>query len=287
MTTAAQIAEFYGLDASGESFVGECPSCGYRGFSVTEKDGRTLFYCNAGGCAQEEVISNLREAGLWEQSPSEVFTPLDNQAPRTDQHRRKAKSIRAALAMWRRSQPATGTVVETYLRARDYRGLIPPDLRYVTAKHRSDSAMHPVMLGAVTRTGDPDQITGVHRTFLRSDGSAKADLPEKKMSLGGIRGAAVRLTPAASKLAICEGIETGLSFMQATGIPTWAALSAAGMQSLLLPPEVREVVIAADPDPVGIKTARRAAYRWHGEGRTVRIVQPPQGFDFNDLARAP
>jgi hypothetical protein len=65
MTTAAQIAEFYGLEASGESFVGECPSCGYRGFSVTEKDGRTLFYCNAGGCAQEEVISNLREAGLW------------------------------------------------------------------------------------------------------------------------------------------------------------------------------------------------------------------------------
>jgi putative DNA primase/helicase len=75
--------------------------------------------------------------------------------------------------------------------------------------------------------------------------------------------------------------------MQATSIPTWAALSAAGMQALVLPREVREVVIAADPDPVGIKAARLAAHRWHTEGRAVRIIKPPQGFDFNDLARAP
>jgi putative DNA primase/helicase len=143
------------------------------------------------------------------------------------------------------------------------------------------------MLGAVTRVGNPEKTTGVHRTFLRGDGLAKADLREQKMSLGHIRGAAVRLAPIASKLAVCEGIETGLSFMQATSIPTWAALSAAGMQALVLPPEVREVVIATDPDSVGIKAARLAAHRWHAEGRGVRIIKPPQGLDFNDLARAP
>jgi putative DNA primase/helicase len=287
MITAVQIAEFYEFDASGESFVGDCPSCGCRGFSVTEKDGRTLFYCHGGGCGQGEIISALRDAGLWGQSPSDLFTPLDTEGVETGQHGREAKSIEDALAMWRRSQPAAGTIVETYLQARGYRGPIPPDLHYVTGKHRSDGAMHPVMLGAVTRVGDPDKITGVHRTFLRSDGSAKADLPGQKMSLGRIRGAAVRLAPIASKLAVCEGIETGLSFMQATSIPTWAALSAAGMQALVLPREVREVVIAADPDPVGIKAARLAAQRWHTEGRAVRIIKPPQGFDFNDLARAP
>jgi len=74
--------------------------------------------------------------------------------------------------------------------------------------------------------------------------------------------------------------------MQATSIPTWAALSAGGLQALVLPPEVREVLIAADPDLVGLKAARIAARRWHGEGRIVRIVEPPEGTDFNDLARA-
>jgi len=74
--------------------------------------------------------------------------------------------------------------------------------------------------------------------------------------------------------------------MQATGIPTWAALSAGGIKKLLLRPNAREVLIAADADPAGISAARIAAQRWHAEGRKVRIVKPPERLDFNDLARA-
>ena len=89
------------------------------------------------------------------------------------------------------------------------------------------------------------------------------------------------------EIAVSEGIETGLSFMQATGIPTWATLSAGGIKKLLLPPDAREVLIAADADEVGLKAAEAAAARWHAEGREVRMVKPPEGVDFNDLARAP
>jgi hypothetical protein len=187
--------------------------------------------------------------------------------------------------MWGRSQPADGTLVETYLRARGYRGPIPPDLRFVTGKHHSNAAMYPIMIGAATRAGTSDRITGIHRTFLRPDG-CKADLPDTKMSLGRVRGAAVRLATAGPKLAISEGIETGLSFMQATGIPTWAALSTGGMQTLVLPPDAREVIIAADPDDAGQKAARSAALKFWSQGRTVRIITPPKGQDFNELARA-
>jgi putative DNA primase/helicase len=74
--------------------------------------------------------------------------------------------------------------------------------------------------------------------------------------------------------------------MQATGTPTWAALSARGIRALVLPETVREVVIAADPDPVGIMAAHPAARRWIHEGRHVRIARPPLGYDFNDLVRA-
>jgi len=126
----------------------------------------------------------------------------------------------------------------------------------------------------------------VHRTFLAIDGSGKASLDPVRMSHGPVGGAAVRLAPASSVLAIAEGIETALSYMQATSTPTWAALSARGMRALVLPENVLEVVIAADADPVGIMAAHAAARRWISEGRLVSIVRPPLGRDFNDLARA-
>jgi hypothetical protein len=247
-----------------------------------------LFYCHGGGCAQDEIISVLRDVGLWGQSVTALFDALDLAPAATarPEHGGDSKKVEYALEMWRRSQPAEGTAVEAYLKRRGYHGPIPPDLRFVLGKHHSAQAMYPIMIGAATRTGNPDQITGIHRTFLRLDGGGKADLPDAKMSLGSVRGAAVRLAPLAAKLAVSEGIETGLSFMQATGIPTWAALSTSGMKALVLPQEVREVVIAADPDEQGLKTAREVAMRWWAEGRKVRIAKPPKGLDFNDLARA-
>ena len=187
--------------------------------------------------------------------------------------------------MWQRSQRAEGTVVEAYLRARGYRGPVPISLHYVTGMHPSDQQWHPIMLAVALRADDPPKIAGVHRTFLLEDGSGKALLEPVKMSLGDLREAGVPLAPLGPKVGVSEGIETGLSFQQATGIPTYAALSAAGMKALLLPTVVREVVIAADPDEVGMKAAEAAARRWHAEGLIVRIPKPPGKLDFNDLAR--
>jgi putative DNA primase/helicase len=96
---------------------------------------------------------------------------------------------------------------------------------------------------------------------------------------------AVRLAPVTDRLAVTEGIETGLSYMEGSGVPTWAALSAGGIVALILPRHVRNVAIACDSDPVGVTAAQRAARRWRAEGRRVVICRPPAGRDFNDLAR--
>jgi hypothetical protein len=289
MATATEIAEFYDLTESGDGFTGDCPCCGYRGFSLTEQDGRVLFYCHGGGCEQEEIIELFREADLWgATSPELLFEPVPAEPPKPDRKPKQQteKSSEGALAIWRRSRPADCTVVETYLRARGYRGPVPPSLRYVTGGHASDDAMHPIMVAAVIRPDRPPGLIGVHRTFLLPDGSRKAGFEPNKMSLGPIGGGGVPLAAPRAKIAVSEGIETGLSFMQATGIPTWAALSAGGITKLLLPPDVHEVLIAADADKVGLEAAEKAASRWHAEGRNVRIIRPPQGLDFNDLARA-
>jgi putative DNA primase/helicase len=69
-------------------------------------------------------------------------------------------------------------------------------------------------------------------------------------------------------------------------MPVWAALSARGIENLVLPREATHVVICADHDASGIgeRAARDAAARWLAEGRRVRIAMSPElGADFNDV----
>jgi len=75
------------------------------------------------------------------------------------------------------------------------------------------------MLALVTRGTDGEPLA-IHRTFLARDGSGKASVDPQKMMLGPCQGGAVRLAASAGKLMVGEGIETCLSAMQATNLPT-------------------------------------------------------------------
>jgi hypothetical protein len=144
----------------------------------------------------------------------------------------------------------------------------------------------PAMVALVTDVNDVGRA--VHRTWLMPDGSGKAPVDPPRMTLGPIKGGAIRLGPAAEHIAVGEGIETCLSVMM-TGLPTWSALSVIGVRSLLLPREVREVSILVDRDDrgEGERAAQSAAARWRRQGRQVRLCRPPKGMDFNDVLRKP
>jgi hypothetical protein len=138
------------------------------------------------------------------------------------------------------------------------------------------------MVALVTH-GSDDAAIGLHRTFLSRDGIGKAPINLSKMMLGPCRGGAVRLAEPSDVLMIGEGIETCLAAMQATGQPAWAALSTSGLRGLVLPQDVRNVIVLADGDDPGEAAARDCAIRMKYEGRRVRIARPPKGMDFNDL----
>jgi len=289
-----QIARAIGLYQAGAArWHGTCPCCGYRtGFTVAERrSGLPLFYCNAGGCGQAELIAALRRRGLWpDHDHKEAHSgddPDELARRREAKTRERSRKIELAADMWQEAYCASG-LIETYFRLRDILLPVPPVIRMLGmhgayGRHPT-GARRPQMIARVEHAEHGP--VAVHRTFLAIDGSGKASLDPVRMSHGPVGGAAVRLAPASSVLAIAEGIETALSYMQATSMPTWAALSARGMRALVLPENVLEVVIAADADPVGIMAAQAAARRWISEGRLVSIVRPPLGRDFNDLARA-
>ena len=198
------------------------------------------------------------------------------------------KRIEVALAIWKAAIPAEGTLVETYLAARGLNLVPPPTLRFHAGLKHPSGGIWPAMVALVTR-GVDDTHLAIHRTFLARDGSAKALIYPQKMMLGPCRGGAVRLAQAEDVLMVGEGIETCLAAMQARGHPAWAALSTAGLRTLDLPNNVRDVIILADGDEAGRAAARGAALRWKREGRGVRIAYSPVGMDFNDmlLGRAP
>ena len=126
------------------------------------------------------------------------------------------------------------------------------------------------MVAAVT-TWPGTYVVAIHHTYLRPDGSAKADVDPDKMSLEPIRCGAVCLGPPTPTMAITEGIEDGMSVCAAT--------SASAMRSMVLPdlPMAAEVVVCSDSDPVGQKAACVAAERCISEDRTVHVaILPPE-----------
>jgi len=205
--------------------------------------------------------------------------------------RDRAGKIEVARGIWRAAKAPAGTLVEAYLRARHVTCLVPASLRFLArCRHVPSKQDLPAMIGAMQ--GADGRITGVHRTYLASDGSAKADVEPSKMMLGVAQGSAVRFCPPAGHLYVTEGIETALSVVSVReGAAVWAALSLDNMEKIALPGEVREVTLIADNDQkdwrAGRRAVRQAVNAHAASGRLVRTVWPPRGCDFNDLlARA-
>ena len=203
------------------------------------------------------------------------------------------------------SSPATGTLVESYLRGRGITCPPPATIRFLPRQRNwSDGGTYPAMISLVQRVpGDDDRAAlesgaslidaGAHFTFLQGGGPdgpvVKAATDACKLTLGQLRHGGVWLTPVekiGEQLAVAEGIETALSVMQITKLPTVAALSAAGMRSLRWPPQVRRLWIAADNDEAGLRAAKVLLGRALRAGLQAHIKIPAGGKnDFNDLLR--
>jgi hypothetical protein len=288
--TAEMIAKALGGRKSGVAWIACCPAHKDRSPSLSVKaaeDGKALVHCHA-GCGQEQVIAALKARGIWQESGS---TSVSSGSKRSTADSKfnidDLKRTEAALRIWEATVPAGGTPAEVYLRSRGII-IVPSMLRFHPALKHPTGQSWPAMVALVVNGSDGKPLA-IHRTFLARDGHGKAPIEPAKMMLGPCRGGAVRLGPVGDRLMVAEGIETALSGMQATGRPTWAALSTVGMRALDLPVAVREVIVLADGDKPGEVAASEAAMRWKREGRRVRIARPPQGRDFNDMlvGRAP
>ena len=270
--TARELAQRFGLRKAAGGFTGPCPACGYKnGLRVSEKAGRVLWWCAS---CQDQAAVTAAITGNTPPAPQSGPVAAD-----TDDRRA------AALRLWEAALPAEGTAVDAYLAGRLTPRPSGAPLRFLPyAKHPNGNRLPAMLALLVDMQGRP---VAVHRTFLAPGGAGKAQVDPVRMTLGPVRGAAVRLAPVAPRLVVAEGIETALAAGLLLRAPAWAAISAGNLaEALLLPPEVLEVVVAGDNDPPGLAAARKAAARFRAEGRRVQLALPKKaGTDFNDLLR--
>jgi phage/plasmid primase-like uncharacterized protein len=243
------------------------------------RNGRLVLDCKKSACAFLDILA---AAGLR----SGDYTPPDAATLAKREAEQRAEAMkRAAQAerVWQEAQPIKGTIAETYLRGRGITCPLPQTLRFHPECWHGPTAKRHRALVAVVQGGEG---MAVHRTYLRADGTGKADIDPAKLMLGATSGGAVRLTDGPGPLVVAEGIETALSL--ASGLlrapaTVWAALSTSGIRGLRLPAHVGRLTIAPDGDTAGREAANTLAARAHALGWEVSLLPAPEGRDWNDI----
>jgi hypothetical protein len=311
--SAARIAHVLGgAPTGGGGFICRCPvpthgsGRGDRRPSLSVRDGhsRPLVKCFS-GCDVREVLAELRRMDLL-QARDENDDPLTNsersysakrinknRAPassasssKTTQHRAevtkndyKRRQHEKAEWLWSQRRPIIGTVAERYLCARGYYGPIPQTIAFLPAR----DPYPPALIAAFGMPEEPEptvlaalrDVSAVHITRLKPDGSDRERGSDAKIMIGGLVGSPIVLAPVNDLLglAITEGIEDALSVHVATELGVWAAASASRMPALAdtVPSYVETVTIFAHPDKVGQDKARELASKLHGRGLEVFV----------------
>lgn len=274
------------LHRSGNEWKACCPLHNERTPSFTIFAGGRRYHCFGCGAHGDvlDLIQHLHGVSL--RDAAAMLTggdlPRIDVAPipaRDDTINRMAE----ARAVWDYAVPAAGTLAEAYLRWRGIDIDPPMSIRFAELPYGKHGEILPCLVACVSSREGP--LQGVQRIFLARDGRGKADVPAPKLSLGRIRGGAVRLAGLDDgELIVTEGPETGLSLLQTLQRPVWVACGGSMLPAMEFPPSVRAVAIGGDNDDAGRAKAKEAAEVFSSRGIRTRLFYPPAPFgDFNDL----
>lgn len=291
------VARHVKLRKAGHEFEGLCPFHEERTPSFRVNDTKGVFHCF--GCAAAgDVIDFVKAAeGMsfieavrfladGEDLPAVDPAARERQA-RADRADREA-AILAAQAQWHEARSISGTPAELYLRSRGIIEPPPPSIRFARVpiwrdkKTGADGRPFPALIAACQNAAG--KIVGVQRIFLTEDGRKKDGMAKPKLSLGQVRGCAVRLGPPARHILLCEGPEDGLTLRQRRpGQSVWVSLGTGSLPFVQIPSAIERVTIAGDNNPAGRAAVTAGIEAFQAQGREADGDFPDPRFkDWND-----
>ena len=216
-----------------------CFGCGWHADGVG-------YLTDIEGMDMQDAIAEANKRG-WrvpkdgERSSSEVVRRAETRGQR-------APTMNYAIRLWRESQPAAGTPLDSYFAARSI-PRVPPAVRYHPGVVKRElGAELPAAVCAVTRT---DTIVGVSVWWLvRDEGMwRKERTGVKARSYGNIIGGSVKIgRPRQGIVIVAEGVETAASAAIIHGHAAEAVCGKSNIRRWLPPAGVKHVMLAPDND---------------------------------------
>ncbi len=270
---------------------GPCPLCGGKDrFRWDNQEGTGSYICSGCGAGDGIALAMGFTKKPFVEMASEIDSLLGNHKFEPDKVQQKITgddTRRLLRALWAETSPMErGDIADKYLASRCVNQFTyPRSLRFGANVRDGEGGTHPCMVATVSLNGKPVTL---HRTFLRRDGSGKAEGPApRKMMPGAIPdGACVELSEyTGGPLGIAEGIETALSASAMFDVPVWAALNTSLMKKWKPPEGCEEVIIFGDHDRKlgGHAAAYTLAHRLAMGSYEVKVQIPDAvGDDWND-----
>lgn len=274
---------------------GPCPLCGGKDRARCHNDFNDTggIICNqCGGGADGLAVLMWANSWTFPKTLESVanYLGLTNSTFQTPRHRTPRpqpknnwrRECREVLAIWDEAMLNHPRLNE-YL---EYRGLpvTPPDaLRlHPSLEYWYEGKSYGKFACMVARIIKEGELVGIHRTFLDPDGPGKAPVMKPKLSkkcADTMSGGSIRLfEPEADKpLVLCEGIESSLAVYEITGFPVWSCINSTMLEIVVLPDNVKSIIIGADKDrsEAGQASAEKLGRRFAGTGWDVKISLPP------------
>jgi hypothetical protein len=262
-----------------------CPSCGpLRRTAAHRKERKLRLFRHDDGfigyrCAHCEDEGFVLDGAAPRPSPAQAQRFRAEATKQRGLDRTERLSI--ARWLWSCRRPGPGSILETYLRARGYRGPIPRTLGLLPAS----TDYPPSMIAAYgmaheTAPGElaiaDAAVTGIQITRLLPDGSWRERGEDAKKTIGHDITEPILLAPPNGLLGLCiaEGIEKALIAHQATGLGAWASGGASRLPGLArhVPSYIETVTIVVDADDAGRVGSEKLADLLCDRGFEVRKI---------------
>lgn len=275
--------EFYVFDAS---WTGDESETSQKRFNLTKGYGKARQTDIIELCRLVHKLDSLPKAAkLLERQLDELdaagkLTPIDlAELEKSKANKERARQRNKAFAQ--KSWNNTSDHIDTaYFTSRNIK-LVSPEPNIRSHKHPNGYRI----FAALTKVPG-SEVEGIGRIDLGRDGRKIEG--DAKTQLGIKQGNACWLGDPSETLHIAEGLENALVLRMLGCSFVAAAMDAGNLPQLTIPDDVKEIIIAADPDKDGKKFANKAVETYRTRKRSAFMLLPPKvdlipDADWNDV----